>query len=622
MLPDSEGLCQQAHNSDDLRSSEHRSDKVSSDPQSFDKFPNECDRAACEGKREACSTRKKRAKLVSQYVQETLDDYLALWPHRFDYIHAPHPDPGEKPNWQTESRHPLSDRIIAQGADLLGVRPGSETTYALLDIDKGSPYHDRRDPLAIRGICEALEPLGLLSSLPLTSSHSGGRHLYFPISEALPSWQLGLVVTTLLENKGFKVRPGWLEVFPNRKPFAADGSYSLFNGHRLPLQQGSYLLNDDLQPIASSQTTFVRQWHLAAAHNDISIKVIEQTIRQAQRKAYRLTGKAQKFLNDLFAEIEPGWSGPGQTNRILGRIAMRSYIFGHILGAEAPLTGKALAEDIARVTRALPGFKDFCGHQDDLDRRAKDYAKSIEDSPNYYPYASGKVVKPKEGPTENQQRALEARENIRQTTLELCRQNLLPETATARFELLCAYGTTGGGTLYKNRDLWHPDFISERQKLALQVKTEATCAVGAAASKKVTSLLGATARNEPSDNDHSDSISPESVSKQAIARNEPADAALRPSEPEKETQVVERTPPPKQLALNIQWAIQVARSKQRAQVEKNQQQYRQDRRLRLQAEYIARLQRWADSGDPILVAEAQRQLGRLAESSDATQGSG
>ena len=622
MLPDSEGLCQQAHNRDDLRSLEHRSDKVSSDPQSFDKFPNECDRAACEGKREACSTRKKRAKLVSQYVQETLDDYLALWPHRFDYIHAPHPDPGEKPNWQTESRHPLSDRIIAQGADLLGVRPGPETTYALLDIDKGSPYHDRRDPLAIQRICDALEPLGLLSSLPLTSSHSGGRHLYFPISEALPSWQLGLVVTTLLENKGFKVRPGWLEVFPNRKPFAADGSYSLFNGHRLPLQQGSYLLNDDLQPIASSQTTFVRQWHLAAAHNDISIKVIEQTIRQAQRKAYRLTGKAQKFLNDLFAEIEPGWSGSGQTNRILGRIAMRSYIFGHILGAEAPLTGKALAEDIARVARALPGFKDFCGHQDDLDQRAKDYAKSIEESPNYYPYASGKAVKPKEGPTENQQRALEARENIRQTTLELCRQNLLPETATARFELLCAYGTTGGGTLYKNRDLWHPDFISERQKLALQVKTEATCAVGAAASKKVTSLLGAAARNEPTDNNYSDSISPKSDSNRVIARNVPADAALRPSEPENETQAVERTPPPKQLALNIQWAIQVARSKQRAQVEENQQQYRQDRRLRLQAEYIARLQRWADSGDPILVAEAQRQLGRLAESSDANQGSG
>ena len=150
--------------------------------------------------------------------------------------------------------------------------------------------------------------------------------------------------------------PAGLEVFPNRKPFAADGNYSLFNGHRLPLQQGSYLLNGDLQPIASSHQAFVRQWQHVAARNDISILVLEQIIRQAQRKAYRVTGKAQKFLNDLNAEIEPGWSGPGQTNHILGRITMRSYIFGHIIGAETPLNGKALVEDIIKDSQGATGL--------------------------------------------------------------------------------------------------------------------------------------------------------------------------------------------------------------------------------------------------------------------------
>ena len=61
------------------------------------------------------------------YVREENDPYLApflaLWPNRFDYIFASHPEPGKKPDWQTESRHPLGDRLIQQGAYLYGIRP-------------------------------------------------------------------------------------------------------------------------------------------------------------------------------------------------------------------------------------------------------------------------------------------------------------------------------------------------------------------------------------------------------------------------------------------------------------------------------------------------------------------
>ena len=89
------------------------------------------------------------------FVQELEDRFLALWPHRFDYLYAPHPDPGTKPQWQTETRHPLSDRLINQGTYLYGVRCGSLTQYAMLDIDSGSPYHPRRDPLGIARILPA-----------------------------------------------------------------------------------------------------------------------------------------------------------------------------------------------------------------------------------------------------------------------------------------------------------------------------------------------------------------------------------------------------------------------------------------------------------------------------------
>ena len=627
MLPDFRGLRQQSRNEVALRSLEHGSDRHSSKSKKVHQSSKNGDGEAFKRNRTPSASSKKRAVPPFIYVEEANNDFLTLWPHRYDYLYAPHPAPDTKPDWQTETRHPLSDRLITQGAYLFGVRPGPETTYALLDIDKGSPYHPQRDPLALTRINEALEPLGLVADLKLTSSASLGLHIYFPCSEALPSWQLGIAIVTLLENKGFKVIPGWLEVFPNRKPYAADGSYSLFNGHRLPLQQGSYLLSDDLQPIASSQQAFVRQWHLAAAHNDISTAVLEQTIRQAKRKAYRVTGKAKKFLNDLNAEIEPGWTGPGQSNHILGRIAMRSYIFGHILGAEAPLSGKALAEDIARVARALPGFQVYCGHQKDLDRRAKDYARSIEREKRYYPYASGKALKVKEGPTENQRRAAEAREHVRQATIELCKQDAFPDGITPRFDLLCACHISGS-TLYRNRDLWHPVFISDRQRRLievtpeLQVREAAACAEGAAAASKETSLLGAIACNTPSDKNCSEPISPESEKKGLTACNTPSDKAFELSETEQRPIEPERTAPPEQLVLNIQWALQVAKANQQAKAEENRQRSQQAQQRRSQDAHRAQLLTWVDSGDPILEAEARRQLSRMETAPQSLAGSG
>ena len=563
--------------------------------------------------------KKKHSKGVCQYIVETLSSFLSLWDHRYDYLYSPHPDPGTKPDWRTESRHPLSDRLLVQGSYLYGLRPGASSTYGLLDIDRGSPYHPLNNPLALSRILEALEPLGLVASLKLTSSDSQGLHVYLPIAEALPSWQLAIAIAALLENAGFKIMSGWLEVFPNRKPFSPDGSYSLFNGHRLPLQQGSYLLNDDLQPIASSHQAFVRQWHLATAQNDISLLVLEQTIAQAKRKAYRVTGKAQKFLNDLNAEIEPGWTGPGQTNHILGRITMRSYIFGHIIGAEAPLNGKALVDDIVKVARALPGFSDYCGHQQDLVKKAKAWAHAIEQKQHYFPYASGKAFKAKQGPSWNEQQAAEAREHIRQVTIELCRQNALPDDITSRFKRLCDCHISGE-TLYRNKDLWHPVHISEHQrelfktgKEALHVREGAECTEGASALPESTSLLRAAGRNKPYDRTSSNSGSDKTAQKPVAGRNKPYDGTSSDSDAAKDAQQVERTAPPEQLSLNIQWALQIARSKQRAQVEANQRKYRREKKAQARAEHVAKLQRWADSDDPILQAEAVRQLNRSEE---------
>jgi hypothetical protein len=155
-------------------------------------------------------------------VREWNDEFLSLFAHRFDYIWAEHSNPNTAVEWKTESRHPLSDRLIQQGAYLYGVRFGAETNYCLLDIDTGSTYHPKHDSFAISRIAAALEPLGLVHYIACTSSYSGGLHLYFPFQQTQSSWQLAIALACLLENAGFKLQPGQLEIFPNPKPYSTE----------------------------------------------------------------------------------------------------------------------------------------------------------------------------------------------------------------------------------------------------------------------------------------------------------------------------------------------------------------------------------------------------------------
>jgi hypothetical protein len=408
-------------------------------------------------------------KLSPHYVLERQDQFLSLFPHRFDYIWAEHPTVGQSPAWKTERRHPLSDRLVQQGSYLYGVRFGAETQYCLLDIDIGSPYHPQRDPFAIARIVAALEPLGLVSYFASTSSYSGGLHLYLPFAQPQSSWKLAIALACLLENAGFKPSPGQLEVFPNPKPYLEAETPSLFNAHRLPLQTGSYLLNQDLQPIWSDRSSFVQQWQFTQNRNDVDRAQLKRLVHQAQRQYFRISGKADKFLNDLNAEIELGWTGTGQTNRLLGRITLRTYIFHHKLAGGEPLEGSALVQKVVEVAQSLPGYRDYCRHQHEIEHRAAEWALCIENSHYFhYGYESGKF-KPRQPeveaaiekvPTWNQHQSATTRDRIRSAIADLLNQAALPAKATARFHCLLKYGI-GGASLYRHRDLWHPQCLVE-----------------------------------------------------------------------------------------------------------------------------------------------------------------
>ena len=401
-----------------------------------------------------------------QAIQEP-DAFLSLWPHRFDFIYAEHPDPGDRPNWQTEDRHPLSDRLIQEGAYLYGVRFGKQTDYLMLDIDRGSLYHPHCDRFAIARLLAALEPLGLVETVAVTSSYSGGIHLYLPFQKAQETWAIAQVVSTLLANAGFKLKPGQLELFPNPKPYSE--APSLYAAHRLPLQAGSYLLNPDFQPIYGEQTTFVQRWQFAQQRNEIDQRTLKRVLQQTKRQRYKLSGKAEKFLHDLNTDVLTGWTDTGQTNYLLGRIAMREYIFGHVQRGSEPLTGEALVDAICEVARSLPGFETYCRHQANLEQRAMFYARSIQSS-HYYPFGSKHQAKtallpeptapPK--PNWNQSQSHAARDRIQNALTDLRQRHALPETTTTRREAIRAYGI-GNQTLDKYKELWHPKYLKPIQ---------------------------------------------------------------------------------------------------------------------------------------------------------------
>ena len=383
--------------------------------------------------------------------------FLDLFPHRFDFIRSPHG--GIKPSWKSISDYPLSDRLIQQGAYLYGMRFGAKTSYAMIDIDRGSAYHPSTDPLAIDRLKAALEvQLGLIDSLILQSSYSGGLHLYFPLRQPIASWKIAESIALVVEASGFKVKDGQLEIFPNHR----NQHQLLYKAHRLPLQMGSYLLNEDFEPVSQSESQFVSQWAFASDRNGCTEEECDRALKRLKRNKYALSTKAESFLNDLNADIEAGWTGPGQTNGLIGRIAQRSYIFGHIIHSlDHPLTGRSLIEEMVSVAIALPGYQNYSSHQHEIRDRCEEWANCIENKSKYFPCGFRATSKKSEteGNAWNLLNSELARDRIRYAVEALTHQESLESSITDRYHQLKEFGI-GGQTLYKYLDLWHPDHLN------------------------------------------------------------------------------------------------------------------------------------------------------------------
>lgn len=393
--------------------------------------------------------------------------FTNFFKHRFNWIIAPAPIDGGKAEWRTEKRFPIRDRNLydywADPDFLVGVRFGENTRYTMIDIDAGGEYHPNQDPSAIKRIIQALEDIGLVSSITIQSSDSGGLHIYFPLSGDVSSFGAACSMSECLESHGFKITPGNLEIFPNEKTYGGQTRCTNYQGHRLPLQQGSYILDDALNPYARDLNTFVSQWQFAADQQDLELFQSTFTEARKARRAKRCKSakgadKMASWLNDLNAAIERGWSKHSQSNDLLFDIAKRAVVFYGITDE------CELANHIVEIARSAPGFYQWCRDANIIYKRAREKVRSVFQKGYYLwggsPNRSQATAEPRiDREAKKAQTCERNKQKIASAYLELKKSVQQPIAIRDQASAIAKLAGVSLSTLYDHKDLWHPEFL-------------------------------------------------------------------------------------------------------------------------------------------------------------------
>ncbi|WP_242054724.1 hypothetical protein [Nostoc sp. FACHB-190] len=401
--------------------------------------------------------------------------FLSHFNHGWGFIFAPTPKVGERPHWQTENRYPLQPRNLWQQyldqSVLLGLRFDKQTSYLLIDIDRKSKLHPANNLLKYKQLLGSLEEIGLCRPVPIQSSESGGLHIYYFFEEKQPSFLLACTLKQTLEAAGFKIKGGELEIFPNCKVYS-QGRPSSFNAHRLPLQAGSYILDDILEPWSDDVEDLMDAADWSAAGQDYSALTEAIALAKFQkviRFPYRQRSAIDQWRHDLEERISEGWTGHGQTNDLLKDIGCYGVVFRQ-------LSGQALVDYIIITACQSPGYLEWCHHQHEIEQRAREWARCCEGFYTPYPGFPQRVNSYKEqfGTVDdnkiislhpNEQRQQQTIERIRSIVLQLQATEQLPERTSDRAMAIIAASKAQYGkgvsqtTLHKPiyLPLWHPD---------------------------------------------------------------------------------------------------------------------------------------------------------------------
>jgi hypothetical protein len=388
---------------------------------------------------------------------ETAQTFTSFFPYGHKFIYATSNDAKGKPNWLTERCYPITARRLYDDWQddnmLIGVRFGTNTAYGVLDIDKNSPYHPHRNEEKFRGILQALEDIGLVRPLIVQSSFSEGLHVYYPLPDQVSSFALACGIKACLKSHGYEIASGILEIFPNTKAFGTKENPTEFNGHRLPLQQGSYMLNDDLQKSRSDLNHFVFVWQLCADSQDMV--VLKDAIAEAKEnyqppKLSRKTDEILKWRDDLEKQIADGWTGNGQSNRLLYLMGKYARVFLGCVDVDA------IAKYITKTARATAGFFKFSGDIHRLEKKAKDIAQWC--LKHHFPWGSKKTEQTNEVDMSKAERQSERIERIRLAVSELKNTGAMPQTIRGMAQAIAKTASVSIETLYDTKELWHPEF--------------------------------------------------------------------------------------------------------------------------------------------------------------------
>lgn len=317
-------------------------------------------------------------------------DFIRLFnPHYWDFVYARVSRFKQQVNWYLEKQYPLEPRILwrmyKNPKELVGLSFKEQTNYFVLDIDWYSQYHPRTDKYMFKELLGRLEDIGLCRPIIIQSSSSGGLHVYFFLPYPIHSYTLAAAIAEHLYWGGFNLDGGQLELYPHPKRWSKEPSS--FRPIRLPLQAGSWVLDGDFQAIHNDVQLFLEEAELTSTLQDMDALsealglAPEWSARQFSSGEGKMT--AVHFRNHLEAIMAEGWTGFGQTNNILKKIATYGVIF-------QDLSGQDLADYIARKAQSLPGYYIFCRHRHEIHQRAKHVGKWAESYP-YNPYPDSPI---------------------------------------------------------------------------------------------------------------------------------------------------------------------------------------------------------------------------------------
>lgn len=395
-----------------------------------------------------------------------------LFPYRWRWIEASNDSNSSDIKWATNTKHPIKPRALwvkyQDAQTIVGVRFGNTTSYAMLDIDSDSVYLGQ-----IHRVLEALETIGIGRVVIVRSSWSGGVHVYCPLPRPMPTFSVAVAVATALEAQGIHLQPGQIEAFPNVKTYAKHwlGQFNDYNGHRLPLQPGTggWLLGNDLEPLelAPDLSRFFALWDNALLYQDEEL--LDQAVsiaRSNRRRRRRAVGPVESWRDDLKLTIEEGWTGPGQTNNLLKEIGCYGRVFEGLAGVE-------LAEYMERVATSSPGYERYCNHQHEIWKRCCLWGKAVEGY--YWPLGSEPLRERRSLASVCEERANDARRRIAAAVGQV---KAAGQTVKELARSICQIARCSPNTLYKNRDLWHPQQLTTADQPSRPVTPHGASGVG------------------------------------------------------------------------------------------------------------------------------------------------